>query len=48
MVRMEDTKLAADEARREVQHESVKAQVEGDVNAEIATPDVAQCSPLRR
>jgi uncharacterized protein YggT (Ycf19 family) len=34
---MEDTKLAADEARREVQHESVKAQVEGDVNAEIAT-----------
>jgi uncharacterized protein YggT (Ycf19 family) len=33
---MEDNKLAADEARREVQHESVKAQVEGDVNAEIA------------
>jgi uncharacterized protein YggT (Ycf19 family) len=33
---VDDTKLAADEARREVQHESVKAQVEGDVNAEIA------------
>ncbi|HEX5709109.1 MAG TPA: YggT family protein [Pyrinomonadaceae bacterium] len=33
---MEDNKLAADEARRELQHESVKAQVEGDVNAEIA------------
>ncbi len=33
---MDDNKLAADEARRSVQHESVKAQVEGDVNAEIA------------
>jgi len=33
---MQDDKLAADEARREMQHESVKAQVEGDVNAEIA------------
>ena len=33
---MQDNKLAADEARREVQHESVKAQVEGDVNVEIA------------
>jgi uncharacterized protein YggT (Ycf19 family) len=33
---MEDNKLAADEARRELQHESVKAQVEADVNAEIA------------
>jgi uncharacterized protein YggT (Ycf19 family) len=33
---MEDNKLAADEARREVQHESIKAQVESDVNAEIA------------
>ena len=33
---MEDNKLADDEARRSVQHESVKAQVEGDVNAEIA------------
>ena len=33
---MEDDKLAADEARRAVQHGSVKAQVESDVNAEIA------------
>ena len=33
---VDDTKLAADEARREVQHESVKTQVESDVNAEIA------------
>lgn len=31
-----DDKLAADEARRSVQHESVKAQVEGEVQAEIA------------
>jgi uncharacterized protein YggT (Ycf19 family) len=33
---MNDNKLEADEARRSVQHDSVKAQVEGDVNAEIA------------
>lgn len=33
---MEDNKLAADESRREVQHESLKAQVESDVNSEIA------------
>jgi uncharacterized protein YggT (Ycf19 family) len=33
---MEDNKLAADEARRELQHETVKAEVEADVNAEIA------------
>jgi uncharacterized membrane protein len=31
-----DDKLAADEARRAVQHEAVKAQVEGEVQAEIA------------
>jgi uncharacterized protein YggT (Ycf19 family) len=31
-----DSKLAADDSRRAVQHESVKSQVEGDVNAEIA------------
>lgn len=31
-----DDKLAADEARRSVQHESVKAQVEGEVQDEIA------------
>jgi uncharacterized protein YggT (Ycf19 family) len=33
---MEDDKLAADEERRALQHESVKARVESDVNAEIA------------
>jgi uncharacterized protein YggT (Ycf19 family) len=33
---MQDDKLAADEARRAMQHESIKAEVEGDVNAEIA------------
>jgi len=33
---MEDDKLAADEERRALQHEAVKAQVEADVNAEIA------------
>jgi uncharacterized membrane protein len=33
---MEDNKLAAEESRRAVQHEAVKAQVEGDVHAEIA------------
>jgi ABC-type multidrug transport system fused ATPase/permease subunit len=32
---MGDDKLAIDETRRAAQHESVKAQVEGDVNAEI-------------
>jgi hypothetical protein len=31
-----DDKLAADEARRSVQHESVKAQVESEVQTEIA------------
>jgi|SRR6266550_5616463 len=34
---MNDNKLAADEARREVQHESIKAEVESDVNAGIAS-----------
>ena len=33
---MDDNKLASEEARRSVQHESEKSQVEGDVNAEIA------------
>lgn len=33
---MEDGKLAADEARRAAQHEAIKAQVESDVNSEIA------------
>lgn len=31
-----DHKLASDQARRAVQHDAVKARVEGDVNAEIA------------
>jgi uncharacterized membrane protein len=31
-----DDKIAADEARRSVQHDSVKSQVEGEVQAEIA------------
>jgi hypothetical protein len=33
---MDDEKLAQEEARRSVQHQSVKSQVEGEVNAEIA------------
>jgi uncharacterized protein YggT (Ycf19 family) len=33
---MADDKLAADQARREAQHEFVKSKVEGDVNTEIA------------
>ena len=33
---MQDDKVAADEARRSMQHDSLKAGVEGDVNAEIA------------
>lgn len=38
-----DDKIAADEARRSVQHETVKAQVEGEVEAEIA--DRASAAP---
>jgi uncharacterized protein YggT (Ycf19 family) len=33
---MEDNKLAVDEARRELQHEAVKSEIEAEVNAEIA------------
>lgn len=33
---METDKVASDEARREAQHSSVKAKVQGDVNAELA------------
>jgi uncharacterized membrane protein len=33
---MEDDKLALEESRRAAQHESVKAQVEGDVQSEIS------------
>ncbi len=38
-----DDKLAADEARRSVQHEAVKSQVEGEVQSEIA--DRASAGP---
>lgn len=34
---MDDSKLAADESRRIVQHEQVKSEIESEVNAEIAT-----------
>ncbi|MBA3320164.1 MAG: YggT family protein [Pyrinomonadaceae bacterium] len=34
---MQDDKLAADEARRQMQHDAIKSQVESDVNSEIAT-----------
>jgi uncharacterized protein YggT (Ycf19 family) len=47
-----DDKLAADEARRSVQHESVKAQVEGEVQAEIAdhaqAPAVGESQRVQR
>src|SRR5882762_2866433 len=33
---MEDNKLAAEESRRAQQHESVKSEIEGNVQAEIA------------
>jgi uncharacterized membrane protein len=46
-----DDKLAADEARRSVQHESVKANVEGEVQAEIAdeaqAPVVGESQKIR-
>ena len=41
---MSDDKLALEEARRATQHESVKAQVEGEVQAEI-TQRAAEKSP---
>jgi hypothetical protein len=41
---MDDNKLANDEARRSAQHGSVKAQVEGDVNADIAQ-QASQAAP---
>jgi uncharacterized protein YggT (Ycf19 family) len=44
---MDDNKLAADESRRSVQHDSVKAQVEGDVNTEIAQ-QASQAPPSER
>lgn len=33
---MQDNKLAEDEARRSAQHENVRAEIESDVNAEVA------------
>ena len=40
-----DDKLAADEARRSVQHETVKAQVEGEVQSEIANQASQPATP---
>jgi uncharacterized protein YggT (Ycf19 family) len=42
---MGDDKLAIEEARRAAQHESVKAQVEGEVNAEISDRAVTKSTP---
>lgn len=42
---MEDDKLALDEARRATQHEAVKSQVEGDVQAEISDHAARQSGP---
>ncbi len=42
---MEDDKLALDEARRAAQHDTVKSQVEGDVNAEITDRASQQTAP---
>lgn len=44
---MEDDKLAAEEARRAAQHESVKAQVKADVNAEIADRAESAATPAQ-
>jgi hypothetical protein len=40
-----DDKLAAEEARRAAQHESVKAQVEGEVQAEISERAATKATP---
>jgi hypothetical protein len=42
---MDDDKLAIEESRRAAQHDSVKSQVEGDVNAEIANRASQAASP---
>ncbi|HEU4507403.1 MAG TPA: hypothetical protein VFR78_04130 [Pyrinomonadaceae bacterium] len=42
---MSDDKLAIDEARRAAQHESVKSQVEGEVNAEIRDRAAVKATP---
>ena len=41
---MADDKLATEEARRAAQHESVKSQVEGEVNAEISDRAAAKAT----
>ena len=40
-----DDKLAVEEARRAAQHESVKAQVEGEVNSEISDRAATKATP---
>ena len=42
---MSDDKLAIDEARRAAQHESVKSQVEGEVQAEIGERAAVKAAP---
>ena len=42
---MSDDKLAIDEARRAAQHESVKSQVEGEVQSEIGERAAARTAP---
>src|SRR5688500_5786083 len=42
---MGDDKLAIEEARRAAQHESVKAQVEGEVNSEITDRAATKSTP---
>src|SRR6185369_2309025 len=42
---MSDDKLAIEEARRAAQHESVKSQVEGEVQSEIGTRAAAKTVP---
>jgi uncharacterized membrane protein len=43
-----DDKLAAEESRRSVQHESVKAQVEGEVQSEIAEAQAPMAGESQR
>ena len=42
---MNDDKLAIDEARRAAQHESVKSQVEGEVQADIGERPATSGTP---
>ncbi len=42
---MDDDKLALDEARRAAQHESVKTQVEGEVQSEIGERAASRATP---